>query len=266
MRILSRSTLFGLLLFTSACQSGCAYVRYFVPLNPTSKASRPVSHEPWNALLKKYVNEQGMVDYAGFQSDSTALNSYLVTLSDNLPNDAWSEPERLAYWLNAYNAFTIQRVIRAYPLKSIRDLGGDKTLVNTVWDQPFIRLGDDKHTLNDIEQRIIRKKFDEPRIHFALVCAAMSCPKLRNEAYVAARLNEQLNEQAATFINDPTKNKLTPADKPELSSIFNFYPKDFAKDDNSIQKTINRYAGQKINPDATLTYMTYDWSVNEQKK
>jgi hypothetical protein len=94
----------------------------------------------------------------------------------------------------------------------------------------------------------------------------MSCPKLRNEAYVAARLNEQLEDQASNFINDPTKNKLAPADKPEVSSIFNFYPKDFAKDDNTIQKTINRYATQKINPDAALTYMAYDWSVNEQKK
>jgi hypothetical protein len=266
MRILFRLAVFSLLLFTSACQSGCAYVRYLIPLNPTSKDSRPVSHESWDALLKKHVNEQGMVDYAGFQADSAALNTYLTSLSDNLPNDKWSEPERLAYWLNVYNAFTIQRVIRAYPLKSIRDLGGDKTLVNTVWDQPFIRLGDEKHTLNDIEQRIVRKKFDEPRIHFALVCAAMSCPKLRSEAYVAARLNEQLEDQATNFINDPTKNKLTPADKPEVSSIFNFYPKDFAKDDNTIQKTINRYATQKISPDATLTYMAYDWSVNEQKK
>jgi hypothetical protein len=135
MRILFRLAVFGLLLFTSACQSGCAYVRYFTPLNPTSKDSRPVSHEPWDALLKKHVNEQGMVDNTGFQADSVTLNTYLTTLSDNLPNDNWSEPERLAYWLNAYNAFTIQRVIRAYPLKSIRDLGGDKTLVNTVWDQ-----------------------------------------------------------------------------------------------------------------------------------
>ncbi|SMB99258.1 protein of unknown function DUF547 [Hymenobacter roseosalivarius DSM 11622] len=263
---LSRLAIFGLLLFTAACQSGCAYVRYFTPLNPTSKDSRPVSHAPWDALLQKHVNEQGMVNYAAFQADSAALNTYLTTLSDNLPSDQWSDQERLAYWLNAYNAFTIQRVLRAYPLKSIKDLGGDKTLVNTVWDQPFIRLGNDKHTLNDIEQRIIRKRFEEPRIHFALVCAAMSCPKLRNEAYVAARLNQQLDEQATEFVNNPAKNKLTPADKPEVSSIFSYYPKDFAKDGNSIQKTINRYATQKINPDATLSYMTYDWALNEQGK
>ncbi|GAB2468354.1 DUF547 domain-containing protein [Hymenobacter qilianensis] len=266
MRVLIRQAVFGLLLSAAACQTGCAYVRYFTPLTLTSKNSRPVNHAPWDALLKKHVDAQGMVNYTAFQADSTALNTYLVTLSDNVPNNTWSEQERLAYWLNAYNAFTIQRVIRAYPLKSIRDLGGSLTLVNTVWDQPFIRLGNEKHTLNDIEQRIIRKKFEEPRIHFALVCAAMSCPRLRNEAYIASRLNEQLDDQATNFINDPTKNKLTPADKPEVSSIFNFYPRDFAQGDNTIQKTINRYATQKINPDATLSYLTYDWSVNEQRK
>lgn len=265
-RLFVRLSLFGLLAVTSACQTGCAYVRYFTPLNPSSKNGQPQSHAAWDALLKKYVDDQGMVNYRGFRQDSVALNAYLKTLSDNLPADQWTSDDRLAYWINAYNAFTIQRVIRAYPLKSIKDLGGDKNLVNTVWDQRFIRLGDDSYTLNDIEQRIIRKRFDDNRIHFALVCAAMSCPRLRNEAFVASRLNQQLDDQGRGFVNNPQKNQLTPPDAPKVSAIFSFYPDDFKKNGStSVQDVINRYATQKIKPDAPLGYLTYDWALNEQK-
>ncbi|QJX48906.1 DUF547 domain-containing protein [Hymenobacter taeanensis] len=263
MKLLSRFA-FLALLFLLPFTGGCQYVRYFTPLNPSNSSSKPVSHAAFDALLKKYVDAQGMVNYSGLRADSAALNGYLKTVSDNLPNNTWSKQDQLAYWLNAYNAFTLQRVLRAYPLKSIKDLGGDKTLVNTVWDQKFIRLGKDKYTLNDIEQRIIRRHFDDYRVHFALVCAAMSCPKLRREAYVASRLNQQLDEQGVDFVNDPTKNKLMNS-KAEISSIFNFYPGDFKKDGNSIQKTINRYAKQKISPEASLTYMNYNWALNEQK-
>lgn len=265
-RLASRLAVFSLLAATSACQSGCAYVRYFTPLNPSSKNAAPADHAVWDGLLKKYVDAQGMVNYQGFRQDSTTLNTYLKTLSDHLPADKWTPDERLAYWLNAYNAFTIQRVIRAYPVKSIKDLGGDKTLVNTVWDQKFINLDGDKLTLNDIEQRIIRKKFDDNRIHFALVCAAMSCPRLRNEAYVGSRLNAQLEDQANGFVNNPQKNQLTPPDQPKVSAIFNFYPGDFKKNGStSVQELINRYATQKIKPDAQLGFLEYNWALNEQK-
>ena len=265
-RLAVRFALFGLLAATSACQTGCAYVRYLIPLNPTSQNGRPVDHAPWDALLKKHVNDQGMVNYRGFQQDSVVLNGYLKTLSENLPNDKWTQDEQLAYWLNGYNAFTIQRVIRAYPIKSIRTLGGDKTLVNTVWDQKFITLGNERFSLNDFEQRIIRKKFDDNRIHYALVCAAKSCPRLRNEAYVANRLTQQLDDQGRDFVNNPQKNQLTPPESPKVSAIYDFYPGDFKKNGSkSVQDAINRYATQKIKPDAKLSYLEYDWSINEQK-
>jgi len=266
MRLFPRLALFGLLASTSACQSGCAYVRYFTPLNPTAKNDAPaLTHAAWDGLLKKYVDDQGMVNYKGFKADSLALNAYLQDVSQHLPSQSWTPTDRLAYWVNAYNAFTIQRVIRAYPLKSIKDLGGPKTLVNTTWDQRFITLGGDKYSLNDLEQRIIRKQFNDNRIHAALVCAAMSCPRLRNEAYTGPRLNEQLDAQGREFVNNPAKNKLTPADKPQVSAIFSFYPKDFAKNGSaSIQDFINRYATQKIRSDAPLTYLEYNWALNEQ--
>ena len=266
MRLLSKLVLFGLLVFTSACQTGCAYVRYFTPLNPTvEKGGAALTHAAWDGLLKKYVNDQGMVNYRGVKADSLSLNAYLQDLSAHLPSKGWTEADRLAYWINAYNAFTIQRVIRAYPLKSIKDLGGAKTLVNTTWDQRFIQLNGDRYSLNDLEQRIMRKQFADNRIHAALVCAAMSCPRLRNEAFTGPRLNEQLDAQSREFVNNPTKNKLSLADKPQVSAIFNFYPKDFAKNGStSVQDFINRYATQKIKSDAPLTYLEYNWALNEQ--
>ena len=267
MRILFRVAPLGLLAFTVVCQTGCSYIRYFTPLNPTAKTDAPApAHAAWDGLLKKYVNDQGLVNYKGFQADSTSLNAYLRTLSEHLPSKSWSDNDRLAYWINAYNAFTIQRVVRAYPLKSIKDLGGSKTLVNTTWDQQFVMLDGTRYSLNDLEQRIIRKRFIDNRIHVALVCAAMSCPRLRNEAYTGPRLNAQLDDQGRDFVNNPAKNKLAPADKPQVSAIFSFYPKDFAKNgSSSVQEFINRYAIQKIKPDASLTYLSYNWALNEQK-
>lgn len=247
----------------------CQYLRYVKSLNPTMAGTKPVDHAAFDALLKKHVDQRGMVNYRGFLADSSKLTTYLTAVSNTLPNEQWSKNDQLAYWLNAYNAFTIQRVLRGYPVKSIRQLGGDKTLTNTVWDQRFIRLGNDKdkYCLNDLEQRLIRRKFSgEYRVHFALVCAAMSCPKLRNEAYVGRRLNEQLEDQSRDFINDPAKNKLTPANAPQVSSIFDFYPGDFKKDGNTLPKTLNKYsAGPKVEAEAKPTFMTYNWDLNEQK-
>lgn len=128
-------TVFALvLLLTWPLIGSCQYLRYVKDLNPTMAGTKPVNHAPFDALLKKHVDAQGMVNYRGFLADSSKLSAYLTTVSNTLPNEQWSKNDQLAYWLNAYNAFTIQRVLRGYPVKSIRQLGGDKTLVNTVWD------------------------------------------------------------------------------------------------------------------------------------
>lgn len=246
--------------------TGCGYIKYLIPLNPTASApTSPPTHESWNTLLKKYVNDQGLVNYRGLRADSLVLNAYLQDLSAHLPSAGWTANDRLAYWLNAYNAATVQLIIRHYPVKSIKDLGGDKIFVNTPWDKPFIHLASKSYTLNDLEHRIIRKQFADNRIHLALVCAAMSCPRLRNEAYSGPTVNAQLDDQGRDFVNNPAKNKLTPPDKPQVSSIFSFYPKDFTKNgSHSVQEFVNRYASTKINPDAPLAYLTYNWALNEQ--
>jgi hypothetical protein len=140
----------------------------------TPVQAMPVSHASFTDLLKKHVAASGKVNYKGFIRDSLQLNQYLELLSDNPPQNSWSREDQLAYWINAYNAFTLQLIIRNYPLKSIKDIGSRIKIpfVNTPWDIKFIRIGKRKFDLNNIEHDILRGKFKEPRIHFAIVCAS----------------------------------------------------------------------------------------------
>lgn len=225
--------------------------------------SRPVSHEAFTGLLKKYVSENGKVNYKDLLQDSATLARYLQTLSDHPPGPNWSRAEQLAYWINAYNGFTLQLILRHYPLKSIKDIGSIIKIpfINTPWDQKFIRIGKKFIDLNEIEHNILRKKFNEPRIHFAIVCASVSCPKLRNEAYTAPQLNQQLDNQAKAFINDPGRNKIS-ANKIEISKIFSWFKGDFTKN-GSLIDFLNQYAQVKINADAGISTLDYDWSLNE---
>jgi hypothetical protein len=230
---------------------------------PTSNTD-PISHEIWNGLLKKYVDTKGFVDYAGFKKDQAELRKYLTLVENNAPGNKWSKEEKLAYWINVYNAFTVQLILDniQFKIKSIKDIG-DKIkipFVNTPWDVKFINIGGKKMDLNNIEHGIIRKDFDEPRIHFALVCAAKSCPPLRNEAFVAAKLNQQLDDQGVDFLNDSYKNQVS-VKEAKLSNIFNWYGGDF-KEKMSIIDWANKYAKVKANKDATISHLDYNWELN----
>lgn len=227
--------------------------------------SKPVSHEKWTKLLQKHVDDNGMVDYKGFIADSTALNEYLNLLSAHHPNDQhWTENERLAYWINAYNAFTIQLVIRHYPVESIKDIAGSIPFINSPWDVKFIEIEGQTYDLNNIEHDIIRERFKEPRIHFALVCAAISCPRLRQEAFTADQLDEQLEAGAAEFFNNPSKNRINP-EKAEISKILDWYSGDFTEVNPSPRNYVNRYSKTKIKADAEMGFMDYDWGLNERE-
>ena len=172
-----------------------------------------------------------------------------------MPNDTWTKEDKLAYWINAYNALTIDLILRHYPLKSIKD-------IKKPWDQRYWKLGNKWYSLNEIEHDILRK-MKEPRIHFAIVCASYSCPKLQNEAYEASRLEEQLTNAAKTFINDPEKNTITP-DKIALSKIFAWFDKDFLiNGTNSIIDYVNRYSDVKIASKTPKKFKAYNWSLNE---
>ncbi|MCS6929637.1 MAG: DUF547 domain-containing protein [Saprospiraceae bacterium] len=227
--------------------------------------SLPVSHERWDALLKKHVDSNGLVRYQELLRDSAELNAYLRLLEGAHPNDkTWTRAEQMAYWINAYNAFTIQLILRHYPVKSIKDIKQGIAFVNSVWDIKFIRIQGYTYDLNNIEHNILRPIFKDARIHAAINCASFSCPRLRNEAYVADRLDAQLDDAMRRFINDPLRNRIS-AEKAELSKIFSWFSRDFERDAGSIRAYLNRYAQTPIGPQTPISYLEYDWSLNEAK-
>ena len=215
--------------------------------------SQKNNHQKWDDLLKKYVSENGNVDYKEFKKDQVALESYLELLSKNLPEKSWTKNATLAYWINAYNAFTVKLILDNYPIKSIKK-------INSPWDAVFINLGNKKYSLGEIEHKILRK-MNEPRIHFAINCASYSCPNLLNEAYTEKNLNNQLEAAAKSFINDKSKNNIT-ANTIEISSIFDWFTGDFKKKGTLID-FLNKYSSVKINAKAKIRYKEYNWNLNE---
>ena len=226
----------------------------------------PINHSEWTSLVQKHVNKAGFVNYKGFIKDSTLLNKYLQKLSDNAPANSWSKDDKLAYWINAYNAFTVKLIADNYPVKSIKDLGAENPIifVNTAWDKKFFSIDGKKMTLNTIEHKILRKQFNDPRMHFAINCASYSCPKLLDEAYEGKTVNKQLDEQSKDFLADKEKNKIS-ADKPQVSSLFKWFSNDFTKTGKTKIAFINQFTTTKIKESATLEYLDYSWDLNEQK-
>ena len=222
-----------------------------------------ITHKLWSALLKKHVNSKGNVNYKGFIKDSAALNHYLKLLSDSPPDSSVTKNEKFAYWINAYNAFTIKLITENYPLKSIKDLGSTATK-NSPWDKKFFTIGGKEMTLNNIEHDILRKQFNDPRLHFAINCASYSCPKLLNSAFEGNTLNKQLSARAVDFLNDTTKNIITPSSA-KLSSILLWYGNDFIKTGVSKIEYINKYSNIKMLLTAKIDYLKYDWNLNDQK-
>lgn len=225
--------------------------------------ANPPSHAALTELLQKHVAADGKVSYKGIIRDSLQLNHYLNQLRDNPPQKSWSRDDQLAYWINAYNAFTLQLIIRHYPLESIKDIGSKIKIpfIHTPWDMKFIRIGRQQYDLNNIEHEILRGNFKEPRIHFALVCASVSCPKLLNKAYTGNRINQQLDQQAREFINDRSRNRISPYSA-QLSQIFNWFQGDFTHN-GTLVEYINRYSRVKLNKNVSISYLNYNWDLNE---
>jgi len=228
-------------------------------------AQRVTDHAIWNRLLQEHVSADGWVDYAGFQAAEVQLDAYLTILSKSTPAESWSEADKLAYWINAYNAFTVKLIVDHYPLGSIKELHPKPyiPMVNSVWNKRFFSLEGRETNLDEIEHKILRKKFDEPRIHFAIVCASVSCPRLRNEAFVAEKLETQLREQAESFINDDLRNQIT-AEEIRISRIFQWFKGDFTKRGSLIQ-FLNQYSQVKISENARIRHLDYNWDLNERQ-
>jgi hypothetical protein len=221
----------------------------------------PVQHGEWDALVKKHVAQDGMVDYAGFVKDKKALQHYVDYLSTHQPTAKWSKNEKLAYWINAYNAFTVKLIVDHYPVKSIKDIKKGIPFVNSVWDIPFIPMGKEKVDLNFIEHSILRKEFKDPRIHAAINCASFSCPLLRNEAYTADHLDEQLEDAMRKFVNDSQRNQVDKSSV-KISKIFSWFSGDFRLNGASVIDYLNKYAKKSIDSNAKMDYLDYDWDLN----
>lgn len=224
------------------------------PIKKVTESIELFNHTSWNSLIYQNVASNGDVNYKGFKNNWSVLRGYIKALGEQLPEDAWSKEEKLAYWMNAYNAMTIDLILRNYPLTSIKD-------IKDPWDQRLWKLGTKWYNLNEIEHQILRKMGD-PRIHFGINCASFSCPPLLNEAFTSTKVNEQLDRLAVRFINDPERNTITP-NKIKVSKIFSWFSKDFKQDGNLIS-FLNKYAKTPISPKAKRSFADYNWNLNEQ--
>jgi len=244
------------------------------------------SHKAWDDLLRKHVTyvENGnasRVSYAGFMKDRAALKQVLDGYSavTKAEFDTWSKPQQQAFLINAYNAFTIEKILTRYPgIKSIRDFG---TVFGNPWKDKFFTLFGQPAYLDFIEHEVLRKEgvYDDPRVHVAVVCASIGCPMLRNEAFTAEKLEAQLEDGMKRFLGDRTRNRYHPGTgKLEVSKIFDWYGKDFEKGHkgySSVKQALSKYADQLADkPEdraavraqkADVAFLDYDWALNDSK-
>ncbi len=272
----------------------CGVVALFdacpVPASGTALGPEaPPSYSDFRAIVQSYVDNRGMVDYKRLKADRSMLDAYVASLAVVNPKDyeEWPEKEKIAFWINAYNALTLRAVIDHYPIrssalgsllypeKSIRQIPG-------VWDKLKFPVMGRELSLDDIEHSMLRVKFNEPRIHLALVCAAVGCPPLRNEPYSGAELDSQLDDQARRFLGNPDKFRLDrERGTVHLSPIFKWYGQDFVKRygaganfpgkveaEKAVMNLLSPYLDSESrsfleirNP--SIQYLDYDWSLNE---
>ncbi len=226
------------------------------------------THALFTGILAQYVKD-ARVNYAALKAHREALNRYLDRVAAVTKGDfkKWNEPQQIAFLSNAYNAYTLRLIIDHYPIKGIKDIG---SLLYGPWDQPIVKLLGETTNLKTVEHKMLRKDYAEPRIHFALVCAAKGCPPLRSEASVGVRLDEQLNDQAKQFLASPDKNRIAPTERVVyLSPIFKWYGSDFEKKSGSVLGALRRYWPEKpaaalAKGDFKIRYTDYDWSLNDQ--
>ena len=229
-----------------------------------------ISHDSFDKLLKKYVDGDGMVNYKSWHKsseDRAALRTYIVDLSRANHSMEARREAKLAYWINAYNAVTLEGILAVYPTDSIRK--HTSQLGYNIWDDLLFISGEKKLSLNDIEHKVLRK-MGEPRIHFAIVCASIGCPRLLNQAYTAEQLEQQLVTNSTDFFSrsrnlqfDRASNQL------KLSSILKWFASDFGSDTNRQIQTVSKYFPENLRKAASsgtvsVGYLDYDWNLNSQ--
>ncbi len=212
-------------------------------------------HAPFDAILQRHVDAEGRVAYRTLAvEDGAALDRYLAALAAADPA-ALAEPAQIAFWLNAYNANVLRGVLAGQHAEGL-------FARKRFFAFHSFPVAGRRRTLDEIEHDILRRRFREPRIHFALVCASTSCPRLRREAYRGAQLDAQLDEQARGFLQDPARNRIGPGDMVHLSMLFKWFAEDFTDAAGSVPAYVRRWVAL---PDgARITYLDYDWTLNAQ--
>jgi hypothetical protein len=244
----------------------------FFPGGPTgvSAAEFDHSHTLFDKVLKAHVKE-ALVNYPALKANPKDLNTYLDQLAAVSEADfqKWSEKQQLAFLMNLYNAATLRLIIDNYPIASIKKIGG---LLSGPWKQEVVRLFGQVTTLDHLEHQILRKKYTEPRVHFAIVCAAYGCPPLRSEAYVADKLDAQLDDQGRKFLGTANKNSVEARARVlYLSPIFKWFSEDFEKKSGTVQKFVAPFFSEDSRKEIEkgglkIKYTDYDWSLNDASK
>jgi len=233
------------------------------------------AHAAWDVLVKKHVvvlegAKASQLRYAGMASERAALKAYLETLSRVGEEEfgAWSRAEQMAFLINAYNAFTVEKILTRYPdIRSIWDFG--KLFGNPFKDRFFVLLGE-RRSLDWIEHEALRPRYREPRIHYAVNCASVGCPMLREEAYVASRLDRQLEHQARRFLSDRSRNRVRDGEL-QVSRIFDWFKEDFEPRAAYFARYADVLADDPAGREAVadgsyrLGFLTYDWSLNDAR-
>jgi hypothetical protein len=249
------------------------------------------SYDDYADALRTYVTDQGMVNYAQLKAHREKLDSFVNSLSglSRATYDGWTEPAKIAFWINAYDACTLKAIIDHYPIQSsffasLRYPKNSIRQISGVWDELTFPVLGRPRTLDGIEHDVLRKDFHEPRIHMALVCAAMGCPPLRNEPYAGDRLSDQFDDQAKRFLSNPVKFRIdAQADTVYLSPIFKWFGEDFVArygvrsgygGHSAVQRAVLHFISGYLDKesaeflssaDYSISWLNYDWSLNERK-
>lgn len=226
------------------------------PVVEKQEKEKPVqvawNHQLWDDVLTRHVSDEGKVNYAAIKANPKGLNAYIGDVTSMKPMASWSANEEKAFWINAYNAFTVKMIVDNYPVGSITDLHGGKP-----WDKRWIEIGGKTYSLNDIEHKILRPKFNDARIHFAVNCAAKSCPKIWNRAWTKENIEGALDKLTKSFVTNTAHNQIS-NNEVKLSKIFEWYKEDFG----DLINFLNKYSSTKISSNANIAFNDYNWKLN----
>ena len=236
-----------------AAAKNCLTVGLFLLLVCSLQGQGKSRHDLWETQLQAFVSTDGRVNYPAWSKKRHLLDNYIQALSEATPQSNWQKNDILAYWINAYNALTVQLIIDHYPVKSIKD-------IPKRWSIPVFTIGEKSYSLGDIEHKILRKQ-NEKRIHFAINCASTSCPNLYRSAFKGSQLDYQLETVTRQFFRDTSKNKFE-SDRIRLSKILLWFIMDFGFKKEKLA-FLSRYAPIPIHSDVSIRYLPYDWSLNE---